>query len=295
MKPLVSILVPVFNHSEYIEECLDSILNLDYPNIELVLCDDGSKDDSYAKVKSWLVRNQSVRAKLLTQENQGVCKTLNRLVRESSGDFISICASDDSLTPDSIQKRCDFLIENPEKLAVIGDAFVIDDKSNVIHNSAMKSLYSANYDNLRNNISRELVLRWSVVGPTILIRRTSYSIIGFYDENLMIEDREFYLRLLKVNGLAFIPHNIANYRLHNANASRKSIKSKLIISEQVAISNLKHKNDFDSICNIFLNSHVIDVYFINFGSGSIVFYSLFIFRAIRRLLFTPFRFYKRFK
>ncbi|MGI2125804.1 glycosyltransferase [Shewanella oncorhynchi] len=294
MKPLVSILVPVFNHSEYIEECLDSILNLEYSNIELVLCDDGSKDDSYAKVKFWLDRHQSIRAKLLTQENQGVCKTLNRLIRESSGDFITICASDDSLTPDSIQKRCDFLIENPEILAVIGDAFVIDDKSNVIYNSAMKSLYSANYANLSDNISRELVLRWSVVGPTILIRRSAYNIIGFYDEKLIIEDRDFYLRLLKFNGLAFIPHNIANYRLHNANASRKSIESKLIISEQVAISNFKHKDDFDLVCNFFLKSHVIDSYFIKLGNNSIVFYTLFIFRVIRRLVFTPFRFTKRF-
>ncbi|MBO1895825.1 glycosyltransferase [Shewanella sp. BF02_Schw] len=295
MKPLVSILVPVFNHSQFIEECLDSVLNLDYSNIELVLCDDGSKDDSFEKIKNWLDKHKSVRAKVLTQENQGVCKTLNRLIKASSGEYISICASDDTLTHDSIQKRCDFLMKHVDKHAVIGDAFVIDDKSNVIHSSAMKALYSANYDNLKNNISRELVLRWSVVGPTIMIRRSSYNIIGFYDENLIIEDREFYLRLLKINGLAFIPTNVASYRVHNANASRKSINSKLIISEQVAISNLIHKNEFDLICNVFLRSHMIDIYFTNLGRNSFIYYSLFIFRVIRRLVFNLFRFYKRFK
>ncbi|MGR6503007.1 glycosyltransferase family 2 protein [Shewanella sp. Koi 1] len=293
MNPLVSIVIPVFNHSKYIKECLDSILSLDYDNIEVVLCDDGSTDDSYIKVENWLKENPCVRAKLLCQSNQGVCKTLNRLVNESSGDYIVICASDDSLTPDSIRVRYDFLSIHSELYAVIGDAYVIGEDSKIISKSAMRYLYSANYSNLKNNICNELILRWSVVGPTIMIRRCAYDFIGMYDENLLIEDREFYLRLLKVNRLGFLASNVANYRVHSSNASRKSITSKLIISSQVAIANLKHCNDFGVINNLFLRTHVIDLFLVSLGSNFFTYYLLFIYRGCRRLLFTPFRFFRR--
>ncbi|MBW8185208.1 glycosyltransferase family 2 protein [Shewanella nanhaiensis] len=291
MNPLVSILVPVFNHSKYIEECLNSIVNTDYPNLELVLCDDGSTDNSVEIINSWLNKHRQLRHVFLTQKNMGVCKTLNRLITASSGEYIVICASDDSLSSDSITVRYDYLINNPSKHAVIGDASVFDENSKFVNISAMKSLFYANYNNLNSNIVRELVLRWSVVGPTIMLKRKVYDDLGLYDEGLLIEDREFYLRILKQNKLGFIPVGVANYRIHNGNASRKSISSRLKVSEQVAISNLKHCSDFDPVCNFFLMSHKVDLLWVKMGTGRLTFYSLFIFRAIRRFVFSPFRFF----
>lgn len=292
MEPLVSVIVPIFNHSSYIEECLNSIKSSDYSNLELLLCDDGSQDNSLDVVKAWIEKNPNVNTKLYTQKNQGVCKTLNRLILESSGEFIVVCASDDSLNTSGITERYKYLEDNTEKLAVIGDAFIINDESEVVGSSAMKELYSANYDNLKHNIIRELVLRWSVVGPTLMIRKSAYDMIGLYDESLAIEDREFYLRLLKNNNLAFIPINVANYRVHNKNVSMQGFEKRLKISEQVALSNLKHQSDFDVFNRIFLKSHIIDLFFIKLGYSRATFYCLFLFRGVRRLLFTPLRYIK---
>tara|TARA_R110002049_G_scaffold282197_1_gene461996 strand:- start:813 stop:1700 length:888 start_codon:yes stop_codon:yes gene_type:complete len=292
MTPLVSILIPVFNHSVYIEECLDSILNLDYPNIELVLCDDGSKDDSYEKVKNWLQKNKSIRAKLLTQKNQGVCKTLNRLIKESSGVYISICASDDFLTPKGIQQRVTALEKNPTKLAVIGDAKLVDQNSNIIAASAMKYLYKADYHQLRNDLASELVFQWSVVGPTLLIRREAYNQVGLYDENLVVEDREFYLRLLKCDGLIFIPEIVSGYRIHTGNASRKSKSAKLIVLKEVAISNCKHFKGFHGLKRLFLISHKIDLFILQGNKKYFSYEILFFYRAIRFVLFKFFRFFE---
>lgn len=292
MAPLVSILIPVFNHSDYIEECLDSVLNLDYPNIELVLCDDGSKDDSYEKVKNWLFKNQSIRAKLLIQENQGVCKTLNRLIKESSGEYISICASDDFLTPKGIQQRVTALEQNPTKLAVIGDAKLINQDSNMISESAMKYLYKANYHHLQDNLVSELIFQWSVVGPTLLIKREAYNKVGLYDESLIVEDREFYLRLLKFDGLLFIPEIVSGYRIHTGNASRKNKKAKLIVLKDVATSNCKHYKEFHGLKKIFLKSYKVDL-FILMGINSAFSYEiLFLYRGIRLFSFKLFRFFE---
>lgn len=84
-RPLVGIIVPMYNHAIYIEECLNSLLNLKYDNYEFITCDDGSKDSSYKIAAIWLENNPTVRGKLYHQEKQGVCRTLNRLVKEASG------------------------------------------------------------------------------------------------------------------------------------------------------------------------------------------------------------------
>lgn len=286
-RPLVSVLVPIYNHAQYIGECLDSILELNYPNIEIVMCDDGSTDSSFSVAKLWLERNPRVNAKLLTQPNQGVCKTLNRLITESSGEYITLCASDDVLKMGGIEERLRLLQQSPDKYACIGDATIINEHSTQTAAAAMVSLYSASYENLKEDIVTELVLRWSVVGPTLLIKRSAYERFGMYDESLVVEDREFYLRLLSDNALIFAPISVAAYRVHQSNSSRKNIASRLNVLKQVALSNVKHTDNFKGICHYFLLSHKIDLYILNLSSSNTSYYLLQIFRMLRKFVFSP--------
>lgn len=285
MRPLVSILIPVYNHGLYVEECLNALLGLNYPNIEVLICDDGSKDNSYAIAENWIQQHSGIKAKLFRQENQGVCKTLNRLIRESSGQYITLCASDDILSSDCLLGRVEYMEQDASKLACIGDAYLMNEFSVISSNSAMKTLYGASYDLLESNIVNELVLRWSVVGPTLLIRRSAYDLIGFYDENLLVEDREFYLRILSGKMLSFWPHPVASYRVHKTNSSRKNIQSRLRMFEQVSYSNIKHCNSFSGVLRLFLNSYKIDLFIIKLLSSkpTLAFYFLYPWRAARKL------------
>lgn len=277
--PLISVLVPVYNHEKYVVECLESIKNQTYENIEIVVCDDGSLDGSLEKVYSWARENTQVRVKVLSQNNQGVCKTLNRLVNESSGELIALCASDDMLLPGSIQERFSFLQGKPEIGAVVGDAILINERSEEVSSSAMKSLYRANFDRLQRNTERELVFNWSIVGPTLLIYRDMYSLVGMYDEDLKVEDRDFYLRCISVKKLGFYKISVAKYRIHTRNTSRKSFEARAFIWRQVAISNIKNSNSFNGLERFFLLSHRVDVFLLDkcwFGQ-----WLLFFFRAGR--------------
>lgn len=285
MAPLVSILIPVYNHAQYLDECLDAMLELDYPNIELLLCNDGSSDDSYTVAERWLAHHPSIPAKLFTQDNQGVCKTLNRLIRESSGEYITLCASDDILTPDSLTARVNYLEQHMSAKACIGDAYIINEHSEITSQSAMKTLYKADFHQLEADIVAELVLNWSVVGPTLLIRRSAYNTLGFYDESLLVEDREFYLRLLSDNSLVFLPLSVACYRVHQTNMSRRNIPSRLIVLEQVAKSNVKHCNKFKGGIRYFLASHNIDLFILSLSESKRRYYPLQIFRLLRKSLF----------
>ena len=284
-EPMVSILVPVYNHEKYIHECLNSFLELKYKNWEVLICDDGSTDSSVDVIKKWREHNRSVQFTLLTQENQGVCRTLNRLIESASGEYIVICASDDLLLPNSLSDRMAIMISMPEVDAVIGDAIVIDEFSHETNHSAMRSLYHANFKALMSNLSRELVLNWSVVGPTFLARRSLYDKVGLYDVNLQVEDRDFYLRCLAMATVRFLPVAVAKYRIHSTNASRKSLSARAKVWHQVALSNVKNEGLYSGLEYWFLASHRFDLTLLSWGGNVFIWFILYAYRLHRRLFF----------
>ncbi|MCC8104139.1 MAG: glycosyltransferase [Clostridiales bacterium] len=99
MEPLVSIIVPVFNARDYIGRCVDSILNQEYQNLEILLIDDGSSDGTGALLDAYAKKDARVR--VIHQKNSGVSATRNHALDLAHGEFIQFADSDDWLTPDS--------------------------------------------------------------------------------------------------------------------------------------------------------------------------------------------------
>ena len=222
--PLVSIIVPLYNHAQYIEATLESFANEGHPNLEVVIIDDGSKDDSFAVAQAWLAShpNSFTNAILERQENAGITKTLNRLVARAKGEFITMVASDDLLLPGGIQARLAALKHRPDWLAVFGDATVIDAKGRETASSALRKLNRANTKALISDQFRtqELILRWSVPGPVLLARHQTYDPVhglGGFNESRFLEDRFFYLQLLARKALGFVENRVAAYRIHGKN------------------------------------------------------------------------------
>jgi alpha-1,3-rhamnosyltransferase len=219
--PLVSVIVPLYNHAKYIGFALESFLYEPYPRLEVVILDDGSSDDSFDVAKCWLEAHPDAFENVILerQENQGITKTLNRLVKLSNGQFVAVVASDDALLPNTIGIRVAALENHPTWLAVFADARLMDSEGIIVAKSAMQYLYQANKKALLDDELRtmELIIRWSACGPTFMARRTAYDIIGLYNENSILEDRDYYLRLLAQNSLGFIDVPVALYRLHTNN------------------------------------------------------------------------------
>lgn len=224
--PLVSVIVPVYNHEKFITDCLDSVLNEGYPNLELLILDDGSSDHSLFKAQEWVATHHErfVKSKIWTQPNAGVCRTLNRLVTEAQGEYVTMLASDDRLLPEGIAARVHELQSHPEWLLVFGDAQTIDGNGRIVCESTLKA-HRANLNALSNprRMPFELLLRWSLPGPIFLARRNAWDQVtgvGPYDETLFLEDRDFYLRLLARSAVGFLPQAVAQYRVHGANACK---------------------------------------------------------------------------
>ena len=100
---LVSVIVTCYNHEKYIEQCLNSVLSQTYSNIELLIINDGSTDNSETKIKNTL-KNAQIKYEYIYQENSGVCVTRNRGLEWMKGDYVLFIDSDNYLDLDYIEK-----------------------------------------------------------------------------------------------------------------------------------------------------------------------------------------------
>lgn len=285
IKDLVSVLIPCYNHEKYIINSLESVLKNDYELKEIILIDDGSNDNSFEMAENYLVAHQDslYGYQCLKQENQGVTKTLNKMIGLATGEYVTLLASDDYLTEHSISTRVEYLKKNPQKKAVIGKAYMVDEKNCITGDDAAKKLYRANSKMLLSDlIDKELTMRWSVVGPTLLLKKEVYDEVGLYNENLKVEDRDFYLRMIKKDVLGYIDVPIAGYRIHSGNTSRtKTMAQRSDQLKETSNVNIRYSTfDFPWDEKMFLASYRMDRALINWKT----FRLLFVWKACRAVL-----------
>jgi glycosyltransferase involved in cell wall biosynthesis len=197
-------------------QTLDSLIADDSGSKEIIVIDDGSRDESFAKIEAWRMDHPSVKVKAISRPNRGVAATLNELLLMSEGQYIRVCASDDLITPGSSVRLINHM-KNTGKTAVFGDCLVIDDNGREIGPSSLQYKKSSP-EAYQRNLSRAIINEWAVVGPSILYARSAFKDEHF-DESLVIEDWDFYLRLLARDELAFLNETVAQYRVHSTNTS----------------------------------------------------------------------------
>lgn len=220
--PLVSILIPSYNHEKYIKDSLDSILFDDYPNKEIIIINDGSKDRSDECIKEWISANKSkITIVYKSRENKGVCKTLNELVSLSSGKYLVPIASDDMLYPGSIKHRVNFLKAHPQKLVLVSDANVIGDNNELLMNSAIDDYNKKDKRRFKDDdgILLSTLVSPQISGPSVMMDKNVFTIIGKYRENLIAEDWYFYQRAAAKKLIIFDDNIAGKYRIHTNNVS----------------------------------------------------------------------------
>ncbi len=221
--PLVSILVPAYNHERFVLRCLDSVLEDPYPAKELVVIDDGSVDGTAAKIAGWVARHEGqLPVTFLHRENRGVAATLNELAALAGGEFLRLGASDDFLLPGGTEALVRYLQAHPRKSAAIGDSIVVDRYGNRLHASGMCGLHGADKRLYATDegIRRAVIAQWAIGGPVALLRRHVPMQVAGWTEGLRIDDWDFFLRLVACDALGFVDVPVCAYRLHDANLSK---------------------------------------------------------------------------
>jgi len=221
--PLVSVLIPAFNHERFVQRCLDSVLEDPYPAKELIIIDDGSTDKTGERIADWVATHcMDLPIEYVRRDNRGIAATLNELVARASGEFLRPGASDDYLLPGGLAAQVRYLLAHPDKGAVIGDSIVIDQDGNKLHDSGMRDLHGADKSLYRSDdgIRRAVISQWAIGGPVALMRRSALDTVDRWSEGLRIEDWDLFLRLAASDALGFIDVGVCAYRLHGGNLSK---------------------------------------------------------------------------
>lgn len=226
--PLVSVLIPAFNHERFVQRCLDSVLEDPYPNKEIIIIDDGSTDGTSEQIRDWIAtRGSAVRIEYAYHSNRGIAATLNELAARARGEYLRLGASDDYLLPGGLHAQVRYLQAHPFKRAVIGDSVVVDQDGNILYDSGMRDLHRADkrlYGS-EEGIRRAVISQWAVGGPVALIRKSALDTVDRWTEGLRIDDWDFFLRLAARSALGFIDVNVCAYRLHGGNLSKTRNRS----------------------------------------------------------------------
>lgn len=229
--PLVSIIVVTYNSSNYVLETLESVKLQTYQNIELIITDDSSQDNTIEICKNWLIENKErfIRTELITSEkNLGISSNCNRGVKSSSGEWVKFIGGDDILLDSNIEDNVGFA-NNFEK------CYVITSKSTIFYTSNNKVFYSNTipseiknkFYNLDSNAKDQFeILKYGnkVNAPTSFFSRVIFQEITQFDEEFkLIEDYPMWLNLTKSGiKIFFLDKVTVNYRLHDSNIYQNS-------------------------------------------------------------------------
>lgn len=210
--PFVSVVIPSYNHEKYVSDSIKSVLNQTYKNIELIVIDDGSKDNSVSIIQKLA---DEYKFKFIHRPNKGLCATLNEGLNLANGKYFCAVASDDKFILDKIEKQVKFMEENPDVAVCCGNH--IEFNENYENKISLK--FDKKYD-------FETMLEFDLISaPTAMIKSEVLKSLGGYDENMIIEDLDMWLRITHVGyKIAHIDEYLAYYRKHATNTTANYAK-----------------------------------------------------------------------
>lgn len=235
--PIVSVVIPAYNHENYVQEAIFSVVNQSYAAIELIVIDDGSTDTTWHKLESCrqCCETRFLRTVFLRQNNAGRSSTLNRLIELSEGEYIYIMASDDKSHPTAIESLVSFLKKHDDYVLAVGDNELIDDNGHVIYwdrkhrvvyneNEAAYKTFGAFLQHLCGFSFNAAPFgeyftfcRLNYVPNGYLVRSSVLKSHVQFTENTPLEDYWMMLQVSKYGKMKYLNEVLFSYRWHQNN------------------------------------------------------------------------------
>lgn len=208
-QPLVSIIIPVYNGIDYLAQAIDSALNQTYPNVEIIVVNDGSSDDG---ATDHLARSYGDKIRYFSKENGGVSSALNFGIEKMKGEYFSWLSHDDIYMPNKIQLSVNALMDfGEDNIVICGTRYINAEGRSILHiNRKLKSSYSG------LELFREcLINKINLNGCALLIPREAFRSCGTFSDLVFCQDMECWLRMMIV-GYKFIviPDKLSLMRIH---------------------------------------------------------------------------------
>jgi glycosyltransferase involved in cell wall biosynthesis len=203
--PLVTIITPAYNRADYLKETIESVLQQDYPNVEYLVLDDGSKDNTVELLKEY-----DGRIYWESHSNMGEILTVNKAYGMAKGEYIAVINSDDPLLPGAISAVVDAFLKNPDALVVYPDWQYIDGDG-----KSVMDVKTPEY-----NYLEMLGTHKCMPGPGTFVSRNALTLAGLRDPQVKyISDFDLWLRMGLYGPFKRLPKVLASYRVHPTSLS----------------------------------------------------------------------------
>lgn len=230
--------MPAYNHADFITESVQSVISQDFSDLELLIGDDGSHDDTFANA----CKIRESRIKLFRNPtNQGAALALSKLVDRASGKYVAVINSDDAWLPGKLAKQVEYLENHPEVGACFGRPRFFDRSGHDLPKSSLSfgGIFDAE-NRSRGAWLRHFFLRGNCLcHPTVVMRRDLLLQLGHYDNRLrQLPDFDMWIRFAKLSSFHIMNEELIRFRvLPGENASAITRKnSTRILNEQYFIA-----------------------------------------------------------
>jgi glycosyltransferase involved in cell wall biosynthesis len=215
--PLVSIIAVCYNQEKWVAQTLDSIAMQTYPNIELIIADDGSADGSKDVIKKW-IKNNNVKVRFIDHEkNIGLTKNINSAVPFVNGKYYQAFGCDDIMLPQKIETQVKILETQPHFGIIYTDMFLINSDGEMLEGSYFERDFYK--QPVSGNIYKDLIERIIISSPSVLIRKEILDTLSGYTENLHSEDYDFFMRASRKYQFLYLPEKTVKYRVSEKSMS----------------------------------------------------------------------------
>jgi glycosyltransferase involved in cell wall biosynthesis len=198
--PRVTIVVPAYNHADHVADCIESLWAQDYPNLEIVVCDDASPDGTLAILRDMAARSPVPMILLENVSNKGVCASLNRCIAAADGDWIGMIASDDMYLPTFVSRNMAAVVTEATDMVCMQSAAIRlrRDGVRIRHRPPLGKP-------LDGWVMEDIALgRGWINAPSFFASRSLFDAVGPFDESLTYEDLDFYLRASRIARFRFL-------------------------------------------------------------------------------------------
>ena len=225
--PLISVIIPTYNREHFLKDAIESVLSQTYNNLELIIVDDGSVDNTQQLVQKFTDK----RINYIRQEHKGASTARNRGIQEVKGEYIAFLDSDDIWLPKKIEKQLKIFRESKLSPGIVYAGVQYIDS----HSNRKKQRKLSNY---RGKILRQL-LRKNIagIGSTILVKRECFKKCGLFDESLSSRvDLDMLIRICQHFTADFVPEVLCSIRVHDKRITADiagKIKSREILFKKI--------------------------------------------------------------
>lgn len=243
--PLVTVIIASYNHAPYVEESILSVIRQTYQNIELLVVDDGSRDDSVERIQRL---QEKYGFDFRIQENQGLARTLNSCISRARGDLIAPLGSDDVMLAERLAMQVAYMRDKEEVGICAGNIRIIDADGKVIEKRCR--------DRAFRRLDFNAMFSGADAGPpapTLLFRREALELVGGFNPDIRLEDLQVELKIAYAGFfIDILPDVLASYRVHGAN----TYKNRRFMVEQVLATYAEFSlhPDYPKACAKFINS-----------------------------------------